>query len=318
MVISDKQALRRCVKQAVRRAEVIESMLDFDVLHGVLDVEELMSMAAVPFEGTPLGGNAPAIAAAMDALDMPFEDPVRAKLIQSGYTREAYIREILDVMKAKRVLVRVPMDQTHELQYPDDRLAPLVSVPSGLFAPGRYGTDYRQCAERILESTKVCGAQDIWVEEFDRYALEYGVIPACQDGHLRLHIGVTDENQLNILAELLDRESDVYAVVFSGCELERKLIDVASVRLRMLVRLSDMDHLPYAFEKLGLRFIPYASCAELPELMLGRWIGAREKIWQALCDAYLPLARCGYSLQSEDIARDVRLFLSGNLKFEGI
>ena len=76
--------------------------------------------------------------------------------------------------------------------------------------------------------------------------------------------------------------------------------------------------LPYAFEKLGLRFIPYASCAELPELMLGRWIGAREKIWQALCDAYLPLARCGYSLQSEDIARDVRLFLSGNLKFEEI
>ena len=86
----------------------------------------------------------------------------------------------------------------------------------------------------------------------------------------------------------------------------------------MLVRLSDMDHLPYAFEKLGLRFIPYASCAELPELMLGRWIGAKEKIWQALCDAYLPLARCGYSLQSEDIARDVRLFLSGNLKFEEI
>lgn len=316
MVISDKQALRRCVKQAVRRAEVIESMLDFDVLHGVLDVEELMSMAAVPFEGTPLGGNAPAIAAAMDALDMPFEDPVRAKLIQSGYTREAYIREILDVMKAKRVLVRVPMDQTHELQYPDDRLVPLVSVPSGLFAPGRYGTDYRQCAERILESTKACGAQDIWVEEFDRYALEYGVIPACQDGRLRLHIGVKNENQLNMLAELLDRATDVYAVVFADYEIERRLIDAAAARTRMIVRLSDMNHLSYAFDKLGLRFIPYASCAELPELMLGRWICAREKIWQSLCEAYLPLARSGYSLQSEDIVRDVQFFMSGNLKFE--
>lgn len=318
MVISDKQALRRCVKQAVRRAEVVESMLDFDILHGVLGVKPLLSMAVQPFEGTPLGENAVAASAAMDALEMPFGDPARAELIQSGYTRDAYLREILDVMKAKRVLVRVPMDKTQDIQYHDDRLAPLVAVSPDLFVPGRYGTDYRQCAERILESTKACGAQDIWVEEFDRYALEYGVIPACQDGHLRLHIGVTDENQLNILAELLDRESDVYAVVFSGCELERKLIDVASVRLRVLVRLSDMDHLPYAFEKLGLRFIPYASCAELPELMLGRWIGAREKIWQALCDAYLPLARCGYSLQSEDIARDVRLFLSGNLKFEEI
>ena len=84
----------------------------------------------------------------------------------------------------------------------------------------------------------------------------------------------------------------------------------------MFVRLSDMDHLPYAFEKLGLRLIPYASGADLPELMLGRWILVREKIWQALADAYLPLARSGYSLQSEDIARDVQFFMSGNLKFE--
>lgn len=84
----------------------------------------------------------------------------------------------------------------------------------------------------------------------------------------------------------------------------------------MIVRLSDMNHLSYAFDKLGLRFIPYASCAELPELMLGRWICAREKIWQSLCEAYLPLARSGYSLQSEDIVRDVQFFMSGNLKFE--
>ncbi|MEI3407180.1 MAG: hypothetical protein V8Q79_11590 [Christensenellales bacterium] len=55
MVISDKQALRRCVKQAVRRAEVVESMLDFDILHGVLGVKPLLSMAVQPFEGTPLG-----------------------------------------------------------------------------------------------------------------------------------------------------------------------------------------------------------------------------------------------------------------------
>ena len=50
--------------------------------------------------------------------------------------------------------------------------------------------------------------------------------------------------------------------------------------------------------------------------MLGRWILVREKIWQALADAYLPLARSGYSLQSEDIARDVQQLMSGNLKFE--
>ena len=94
MVISDKQALRRCVKQAVRRAEAVESMLDFDILHGVLGVKPLLSMAVQPFEGTPLGENAVAASAAMDALEMPFGDPARAELIQSGYTRDAYLREI--------------------------------------------------------------------------------------------------------------------------------------------------------------------------------------------------------------------------------
>lgn len=78
-------------------------------------------MAVQPFEGTPLGENAVAASAAMDALEMPRGDPARAELIQSGYTRDAYLREILDVMKAKRVLVRVPMDKTQDYQYHDDR-----------------------------------------------------------------------------------------------------------------------------------------------------------------------------------------------------
>ena len=56
MVISDKQALRRCVKQAVRRAEVVETMLDFDVLHAELGVVPLMSRIALSSENTPLGG----------------------------------------------------------------------------------------------------------------------------------------------------------------------------------------------------------------------------------------------------------------------
>ena len=76
-------------------------------------------MAVQPFEGTPLGENAVAASAAMDALEMPFGDPARAELIQSGYTRDAYLREILDVMKAKRVLARVPMDKTQDIQYHD-------------------------------------------------------------------------------------------------------------------------------------------------------------------------------------------------------
>ena len=42
MIIRDKQDLRRCVKQAVRRAEVVETRLDFDILHGEVGVGALM------------------------------------------------------------------------------------------------------------------------------------------------------------------------------------------------------------------------------------------------------------------------------------
>ena len=38
MIISDKQELRRCVKQLVRRAEVCEASLDFDVSGGEIGV----------------------------------------------------------------------------------------------------------------------------------------------------------------------------------------------------------------------------------------------------------------------------------------
>ena len=47
--------------------------------------------------------------------------------------------------------------------------------------------------------------------------------------------------------------------------------------------------------------------------MLGRWLLEKENIWQALCDAYLPLAKAGYELESGAIERDVRRILSGHL-----
>ena len=51
----------------------------------------------------------------------------------------------------------------------------------------------------------------------------------------------------------------------------------------------------------------------MPEQMLGRWLLEKENIWQALCEAYLPLARTGYELESRAIERDVRRILSENL-----
>ena len=41
MVISDKQTLRRCVKQAVRRAAVVETLLNFDAARGEMGIKAL-------------------------------------------------------------------------------------------------------------------------------------------------------------------------------------------------------------------------------------------------------------------------------------
>lgn len=108
MVISDKQTLRRCVKQAVRRTEVVETLLYFDICNGEMGIKTLAETFSQSEGSTPFQADAVAAYAAMEALDMPIDDMHRAALIQSGYTREAYLREILDVMHARRVLPVCP------------------------------------------------------------------------------------------------------------------------------------------------------------------------------------------------------------------
>ena len=155
MVIRDKQSLRRCVKQAVRRAGVTETMLRFDVAAGALGVEA--AVAALPphaGEGAPLSPDAAAVYAAIDALDLPVYDLTRAQEEAEGYEREAYLREVLDAMRARRVLVRVPVDRAGEAAFADDRLCPLLTVDGeSAFAPGRFGVPYERAAQAIAAST---------------------------------------------------------------------------------------------------------------------------------------------------------------------
>ena len=92
---------------------------------------------------------------------------------------------------------------------------------------------------------------------------------------------------------------------------ERDLIAGAATQSRLLVRLSDPQKLCEAVELLGTRVMAYSACAGLPEQMLGRWVRAKEMIWPALYEAYLPLARAGYELTDEAIERDVARMLGG-------
>lgn len=325
MIISDKQELRRCVKQAVRRAQVCEAALDFDVHGGETGVSAMLELwarpAATPGEAlrrataehTPFQTDAAATFAALDALHLPVSDPDRAQTMAEAYERPAYLREVLDAMRARCVLVRVPMARAGEAVFEDDRLEPLLAPDAALFAPGRYGVDYAGAARAIAEAARRCGARNLATDHFDEPALRYCLLPLCQDEGYALHIRLQTVEQIDRFALLLDAFEGVRALAQAPADAELRLIDAAAQRVRLLVCLSDTAHIEAALGRLGTRFVPFSARAALTEQMLGRWLLARESIWQALAAAYLPLARAGYVLESAAVERDVRSLLSENL-----
>jgi len=326
MVISDKQELRRCVKQAVRRASVCEADLSFDVLQGSLGISAMLDLWARPASSaseslkrscadqTPFSPDAVAMFAALDAMGFPVQDLDRAVSVERSYDRNAYIREVLDALRAKCVLVRVPVERAEQIQFEDDRFSPLLVVNRDLFMPGRYGVDYASAAKRISDAASICESENLLVEQLDEQALQYCIMPVCQDAGLVLHIHLHTERDIARFSMLLDQFDGVYAVVSAPAALQNMLIDAAVTRVRMLVRLTDVASVPYALAKLGVtRFAAYGACASLPEIMLGRWISAKEDIWQLLTEMYLPLARAGYELQSASIERDIGRIMYGNM-----
>ncbi|MBE5798953.1 MAG: hypothetical protein E7321_03265 [Clostridiales bacterium] len=325
MIISDKQELRRCVKQLVRRANVCEASLDFDVEHGEVGVEAMLDLWARPAvtpgeallrstaDQTPFSPDARAMFAALDALDLPVKDLDRAKTLQLEYERPAYLREVLDTLRAKCVLVRVKAGHASAAVFEDDRFEPLLVAESERFAPGRYGVDYAGAARMLADAAAVCGARNIAPERFDLEALKYCLLPLCQDGGYALHVHLSSEEEIARFALLLDEFDGVRALVSADHSAQKRLIDEAAQRVRMLVCLDGTDELAYALERLGTRFVAFSAGARLPEQMLGRWLLEKEKIWQVMSEAYLPLARTGYELESSAIERDVRRILCDNL-----
>lgn len=325
MIISDKQELRRCVKQLVRRADVCEAALSFDVMQGELGVMPMMDCwaapAATPGEAlrravsdqTPFAKDAIAAFSALDAMDLPTHDLDRAETLQREYERNAYLKELLDTMRAKCVLVCVPLERAAQAQFSDERFEPLLCVGHALFTPGRYGINYAEAAQMISEAAGCCGARNIRMDEFDAHALSYCMMPLCEDYGFALHAHLKSVEEIWEFARILDGFSGVRALVGCEHECEKHLIDAAKTRPQMLIRLGGCEHLGYALSVLGTRIVAYSACASLPEIMLGRWIEAREEIWQTLSTCYLPLARAGYELQSAAIERDVRRIMSENL-----
>jgi len=326
MIISDKQELRRCVKQLVRRADVCEASLSFDMAQGETGVMAMLDTwarpASVPSEAlmrttaveTPFSPDAAAMFAALDAMDLPGKDLDRAANQQREYDRDSYIREVLDTMRAKCVLVHVPMDRAGEARFDDPRVEPLMDVDDALFVPGRYGVNYQGAAQAIADSAAQLGARNLAVCGFDAQALRYCLMPLCEDQGFALHVRVASKEEAGQLALMMDGFGGVRVLAIAeNAAAQSALIEEAKRRTRLLVCLADVRGMGEALRALGTRFVPFSANAVLMEQMLGRWTLEKEQIWQALCEAYLPLARSGYPLESAAIERDVRRLMSGNL-----
>ena len=326
MIISDKQELRRCVKQLVRRADVCEASLSFDPEKGETGVEAMLDTwarpAAAPSEAlmrttageTPFSPDAAVMFAALDAMDLPVRDLDRAANRQREYERGDYIREVLDTMRAKCVLTHVAMDKAGETRFDDERFMPLLDIGSALFVPGRYGVNYQGAAQAIADSAAACGARNIAVDAFDLRMMLFCLMPLCEDQGFALHVRIGSDEEAKELSVLMDSFAGVRVLAIAkNASAQSALIAAAKQRPRLLVCLCDLSGMGEALRTLGTRFVPFTADAELMEQMLGRWVLAKESIWQALCEAYLPLARAGYPLESAAIERDVRRLLSGNL-----
>ena len=325
MIISDKQELRRCVKQLVRRAGVCEASLDFDVSNGELGVQAMLDLWARPAptpgeslerttaEQTPFSPDARAMFAALDAMDLPVNDLNRAQSLQMQYERADYLRELLDTLRAMCVLVRVGVSQAGQTAFTDERFEPLLVCDGDWFTPGRYGVDYAAAANLLAGAAGACGARNLTLDRFDLQALRYCLLPLCQDHGFALHVQLSSQQEIEQFALLLDAFEGVRALVGAREELTSALVQAAKTRVRMLALLESPAQIGYALSVLGTRFAVCSAKAVLPEQMLGRWLLAKEEIWQALCECYLPLARTGYELESSAIERDVRRILCDNL-----
>lgn len=322
MIISDKQELKRCLKQAVRRSPIVDTRLLFDVQRDAYGIEALIasglerSTAAMthPSSGqTRFGADAAAVYAALDALNLPVRDLRSATTMQQSYDKNAWIREVLDALRANRVLCAVSSANADQTLFEDDRLAPMILAEPEMLKPGRYGVNYEAAAQRIEQALRDCNARDILVNRFSEHELAFCLMPVCEDTHAVLHVDLNNAEEIAEFSRLLDTFPGVRAVVSADDASMEELYSAAACRTRMLVQLRDPCMLPRALEKLGTRVLAYRSNAPLPEMMLGRWINAKETIWQMLLDAYLPLARAGYVLEKEAIEQDVAMLMGGSL-----
>lgn len=319
VIISDKQNLKRTVRQAVRYCQVYDCQAEWPPEQkagpGTAYIEFLEQDPSIFTGPVPLqSGERMATLAAMKSLDLGGIPARQLRETLEPYSEEAWQRELLDAARIKRVLVKVPIEKAAQFEAHDGRISVMPEIDPSFFAFGRFGPDFNRCAEKLRYVVRQHNPRHLFANGLDLPALQFCVLPICEEEncvlHLRLGIGGADATDC---LRLLQDRPGLRSVVSAEDSLECSVIDRVAKEERILVRLENPDHLGYALDRLGTRFIPFASRAKAPEMLPGSWILEKERIWRALTDVYALMLRLGCTLSSESIERDVERLMYGNL-----
>ena len=314
-VISDKQGLRRCLKQYMRNLPVVESCLDWNRKEentSALFLQKLAPILSSRPKTSLLTDDECACLSAVKKLGFSGETKDELTRSLSLYSNDAWLREVLEAGSFRRVYVPVRLSEAETVRS-EERLQPFLCVGKSDFVPGRYGIEYRAIADQIRSALRLSGCRHLSLTEFDEEALKYCILPVCEEEGAVLRVFLNTAKETEAFFALVANAGYLHAILRTTPDLQPALIRRLEGRDRFLLSLNGFQDLALAFSVLRLRFIPYESRAESPETMLGKWIMAREQIWPALLDAYLPTARTGLTLTAENLEEDLSLFLGGYL-----
>ena len=316
-VISDKQGLRRCLKQFIRNLPAVEPFLDWNRKGGDTSAQFLQRITPIlTGRSTKESLLTDEECASLSAVKkLGFSGDTKEDLARSFslYSNEAWLREVMEAGPFRRAYYPVRLTEADPPALDDERLQPFLCIEKEDFVPGRYGIDYRAMADQIRNALQMTGSKHLFLAEFDEAILRYCVLPVCEEEGAVLRIFLETAEEMDAFFTLCANAGYLHAVIRTTVDLQPMLIRRLASRERFLLSLNGFRDLPLAFSALGLHFIPFESRADSPEMMLGKWAMAREQLWPALLDAYLPSARTGYMLTAEKLEEDLCLFLGGNL-----
>lgn len=321
MIISDKQDLKKCVKKIVRHAAVSDTHLVFNPTTDDVGIDALLSnvpggrrlLDEQGTEETLLSHDALSMYSALDALGLSVQHLEEARTLQESYSREGWIREILDIAPVRKVFIEFPFSQSVPAELSDDRFVPLVRIRPESVRITKYGINWKSEAEQIFEYAGTLGTRHLMVQGYHEQLLSYCVLPLCEDQGMILHLWFDSGKEIDRFIRLAQAFPSVRCILHAASQEEGHLIDAVPPSTRMMTVISNPNHYRDALAALGLSFLPFCSDEKMPEQMLGRWIINREYLIDALTDHYLILARAGYELTTERIERDIDRMLTVNL-----